>query len=130
MNREDHFNLWTDTQHELGYTQSIRVGSTVYVSGTAALDEKFQVVSPGDLGAQMRYVYERIGESLKDCGVDFGNVVRENMYVTSIDELLPHMGYRKSRYGDGPFPTSTTVEVQKLFAPGLMIEIEVTAVDS
>jgi 2-iminobutanoate/2-iminopropanoate deaminase len=62
--------------------------------------------------------------------VGFGNVVRENMYVTSIDDLLPHMAYRKSMYGDGPFPTSTTVEVQKLFAPGLMIEIEVTAVDA
>ena len=42
--------------------------------------------------------------------------------------LLPHLAYRKSIYGDGPFPTSTTLEVQKLFAPGLMIEIEVTAV--
>ena len=130
MTREDHFNMWTDTQHELGYTQAIRVGPTVYVSGTAALDEKFQVVSPGDLGAQMRYVYERIAESLQGCGLEFRNVVRENMYVTSIDDLLPHMAYRKSRYGDGPFPTSTTVEVQKLFAPGLMIEIEVTAADA
>jgi len=130
MTREDHFNMWTDTQHALGYTQAIRVGPTVYVSGTAALDEKFQAVSPGDLGAQMRYVYERIAESLHTCGLDFSNVVRENMYVTSIDELLPHMTYRKSIYGDGPFPTSTTVEVQKLFAPGLMIEIEVTAADA
>jgi 3-hydroxyisobutyrate dehydrogenase len=130
MTREDHFNLWTETQHALGYTQGIRVGSTVYISGTAALDKEFQVVSPDDLGAQMRYIYERIGESLHDCGVGFGNVVRENLYVTSIDALLPHMAYRKSMYGDGPFPTSTTVEVQKLFAPGLMIEIEVTAADS
>jgi 3-hydroxyisobutyrate dehydrogenase len=130
MKREDHFNLWTETQHELGYTQAVRVGPTVYVSGTAALDEKFQVVSSDDLGAQMRYVYERIGESLRDCGMDFGNVVRENLYVTSIADLLPHMGYRKGMYGDGPFPASTTVEVQKLFAPGLMIEIEVTAADS
>lgn len=129
MKREDHFNLWTETQHALGYTQGIRVGPTVYISGTAALDKEFQVVSPDDLGAQMRYVYERIGESLRDCGVDFGNVVRENMYVTSIEALLPHMEYRKSMYGDGPFPTSTTLEVQKLFAPGLMIEIEVTAAD-
>lgn len=127
MNREDHFNLWTETQHALGYTQGIKVGPTVYISGTAALDKQFQVVSPDDLGAQMRYIYERIGESLRDCGVDFGNVVRENMYVTSIEALLPHMGYRKSMYGDGPFPTSTTLEVQKLFAPGLMIEIDVTA---
>jgi len=127
MGREDHFNMWIDTQQALGYTQGIKAGETVYVSGTAALDEKFEPVSPGDLGAQMRFVYERIEESLKHYGLGFANVVRENMYVTSIDDLLPHMGFRKSIYGEGPFPTSTTLEVQKLFAPGLMIEIEVTA---
>ena len=127
MDREDHFNMWTDTQHALGYTQGIKAGSTVYLSGTAALDEKFETVSPGDLGAQLRYVYDRIAESLRHWDLGFGNVVRENMYVTSIDDLLPHMAYRKSIYGDGPFPTSTTLEVPKLFAPGLMIEIEVTA---
>ncbi|MFI6094840.1 RidA family protein [Lentzea sp. NPDC051213] len=130
MDREDHFNMWSETQHALGYTQGIKAGPTVYLSGTAALDEKFQTVAPGDLGAQMRYVYERIAESLAHWGLDFRHVVRENMYVTSIDELLPHMAYRKGMYGDGPFPTSTTVEVQKLFAPGLMIEIEVTAVEA
>ncbi|MFI5731047.1 RidA family protein [Kribbella sp. NPDC051587] len=52
------------------------------------------------------------------------------MSVTSIEALLPHLAYRKSMYGDGPFPTSTTVEVQRLFAPGLMVEIDVTAADS
>ena len=130
MDREDHFNMWTETQHQLGYTQGIKIGPTVYLSGTAALDEKFQAVSPDDLGAQMRYIYERIEESLQHWGLNFGNVVRENMYVTSIDDLLPHMGFRRSMYGDGPWPTSTTVEVQKLFMPGLMIEIEVTAVDA
>ena len=80
MSRDDYFNVWTETQRSLGYSQGVKVGPTVHVSGTAALDEEFKPVSPGDLGAQMR-----------------------------------------------PFPASTTVEVQRLFAPGLMIEIEVTA---
>ena len=40
---------------------------------------------------------------------------------------MPAMEFRKALYGDGPFPASTTVEVSKLFLPGLMIEIEVTA---
>lgn len=40
---------------------------------------------------------------------------------------MPAMDYRKSIYGDGPFPASTTVEVKRLFMPGLMIEIEITA---
>jgi enamine deaminase RidA (YjgF/YER057c/UK114 family) len=53
--------------------------------------------------------------------------VRENMFVTDMSALMPAMEFRKSIYGNGPFPASTTVEVSKLFLPGLMIEIEVTA---
>jgi len=37
---------------------------------------------------------------------------------------------RKSIYGDGPFPASTTVEVKRLFLPELLIEIEITACDA
>lgn len=49
------------------------------------------------------------------------------MYVTDLGGLMPALAYRKSLYGEGPFPASITVEVKRLFAPGLMIEIEVTA---
>jgi len=48
------------------------------------------------------------------------------MVVTDMDALMPALAYRKSLHGDGPFPASTTVEVKRLFAPGLTIEIEVT----
>jgi 2-iminobutanoate/2-iminopropanoate deaminase len=57
-------------------------------------------------------------------------VVRENEYVTDIDALMPAMDYRQSIHGDGPFPASKTVEVKRLFLPGLLIEIEITACDA
>ena len=126
-NRTDLFYAWEATQKALGYSQAVKVGDMVYVSGTASLNEKFEPVYSDDLPAQMRFIYERIGETLAKFSLGFGHVVRENMYVTDMSALMPAMGFRKSIYGDGPFPASTTVEVQKLFMPGLMIEIEVTA---
>jgi enamine deaminase RidA (YjgF/YER057c/UK114 family) len=128
--RKDLFYAWESIQKHFGYSQGVRVGETVYLAGTASLDENFAPVHPNDLPAQMRFIYRRIGESLAKFSLDFGDVVRENMYVTNIDALMPAMDYRKSIYGNGPFPASTTVEVNRLFIPGLMIEIEITAYDA
>jgi enamine deaminase RidA (YjgF/YER057c/UK114 family) len=125
--RTDLFYAWETTQKTLGYSQAVKVGDTVYVSGTASLNERFEPVHPHDLPAQMRFIYQRIGETLAKFSLGFGHVVRENMFVTDMSALMPAMEFRKSIYGDGPFPASTTVEVNKLFLPGLMIEIEVTA---
>jgi enamine deaminase RidA (YjgF/YER057c/UK114 family) len=125
--RTDLFYAWEATQKSLGYSQAVKVGDTVYVSGTASLNEKFEALYPDDLAAQMRFIYQRIGESLAKFSLGFGHVVRENMYVTDMAALLPALGFRKSIYGDGPFPASTTVEVSKLLLPGLVIEIEITA---
>jgi enamine deaminase RidA (YjgF/YER057c/UK114 family) len=125
--RTDLFYAWEATQKALGYSQAVKVGDTVYVSGTASLNEKFEPAYPDDLPAQMRFIYQRIGETLAKFSLGFGHVVRENMYVTDMAALMPALEFRKAIYGNGPFPASTTVEVNKLLLPGLMIEIEVTA---
>ena len=125
--RVDLFHGWEDIQRQYGYTQAIRAGNTVYVSGTGSLDKDFGLLHPGDMLGQMRVIYERIGEALARFSIGHAHIVRETMYVTDLEALMPAMGYRKSIYGDGPFPTSTTVEVAKLFVPGMLIEIETTA---
>ena len=127
--RTDLFYYWVSQQESLGYSQGVQVDNTVWLSGTAALDRDFQPVSPGDLAAQMRFVYQRIRESLARYGLDFRHVVRENTYVTDMSALVDALPYRRSVYGDGPFPTSTTIQVSQLLVPGLKIEIEVTAWD-
>ncbi|MGW2014936.1 RidA family protein [Streptomyces sp. NPDC001927] len=125
--RSDLTYYWESQQRSLGYSQGVRVDNVVWLSGTAALDKDFNPVAPDDLPAQMKFVYERIRESLAKYGLSFRHVVRENMYVTDMSALVGALPYRKSVYGDGPFPTSTTLQVNQLLVPGLMIEIEVTA---
>ncbi|MGI5229476.1 RidA family protein [Actinoallomurus sp. CA-142502] len=125
--RTDLFYYWEAQQHSLGFSQGVRVDNTLWLSGTAALDRDFNPVASGDLAAQMKFIYQRIRESLAEYGLDFRHVVRENMYVTDMAALTDALPYRKSIYADGPFPTSTTIQVNQLLVPGLMIEIEVTA---
>ncbi|MFG2520354.1 RidA family protein [Streptomyces sp. NPDC048527] len=125
--RTDLVYYWESQQRSLGYSQGVRVDNTVWLSGTAALDKDFNCVSPGDLPAQMAFVYARIKESLARYSLDFRHVVRESMYVTDMEALVGALPYRKRMYADGPFPTSTTVQVNQLIVPGLMIEIEVVA---
>jgi 2-iminobutanoate/2-iminopropanoate deaminase len=125
--RTDLFYYWAPQQRSMGFSQGVQVDNTLWLSGTAALDQDFNPVSPGDLAAQMQFVYQRIKESLAKYGLDFRNVVRENMYVTDMSALDNALPYRKTIYANGPFPTSTTVQVSQLLVPGLMIEIEVTA---
>lgn len=125
--RTDLFYYWVSQQESLGYSQGVQVDNTLWLSGTAALDRDFNPVSPGDLLAQMKFVYQRIRESLAKYALDFRHVVRENMYVTDMAALVNALPYRKGVYGNGPFPTSTTIQVSQLILPELMIEIEVTA---
>ncbi|MFF1691446.1 MULTISPECIES: RidA family protein [unclassified Streptomyces] len=125
--RTDLVYYWESQQKSLGYSQGVRVDNTVWLSGTAALDKDFNCVSPGDLPAQMAFIYARIKESLARYSLDLRHVVRESMYVTDMDALVGALPYRKRMYADGPFPTSTTVQVNQLIVPGLMIEIEVVA---
>jgi 2-iminobutanoate/2-iminopropanoate deaminase len=125
--RTDLFYYWESAQRSFGYSQGVKVGDQVWLSGTAALDRDFNPVSPGDLAAQMAFIYERIRESLAKFSLGFRHVVRENMYVTDMPALINALPYRKSIYGAGPFPTSTTIQVSQLLLPELAIEIEVTA---
>lgn len=127
MQRESRFNVWESAQRRFGYSQAVRVGDLVFVAGTASVGEDFQPIHAGDFPAQLRTVYERIGESLRQFGLDFRHVVREVIYVTDMTSLVAAMDQRKRFYGEGPYPAATGVEVRQLLFPELMIEVEVVA---
>jgi enamine deaminase RidA (YjgF/YER057c/UK114 family) len=127
MGRQDFFHHWEPVQRAMGFTQAVRVGDLVFISGTASLDENFTPVHPNDLKAQIGFVYERLRETLAHFSLGFGDVVREVMYCTDMSALVDAVPVRKAVYGDGPFPTATGVEVKQLLLPGLMIEIELIA---
>jgi enamine deaminase RidA (YjgF/YER057c/UK114 family) len=97
------------------------------LSGQVAVDGDGKVVGEDDMAAQTEYVMDTIGTILEAHGAGFGDVVNVRTYLTDMSRLAEYGQARRGRFGDRP-PTSTTVEVSRLFVPGALLEVEVTAV--
>ncbi|WP_328807967.1 Rid family hydrolase [Nonomuraea antri] len=105
------------------YSHAVRVGDMLYVSGQAALDEHGTVLGDGSMESQAEHVFEGIARILADQGAAFADIAFIRTYLTDMDQRA---GYGKVRrkYITGTPPASTTVEVSKLFMPGLLLEID------
>jgi enamine deaminase RidA (YjgF/YER057c/UK114 family) len=119
-----HLNAYEQT---FGYSQAVKVGRTVYISATVAVDAEGKLVSPGDLAGQLDAVYQNLGATLKAEGAGFPQVVMERIYTTDMDGLLKLSEKRFQYYPKGQLPATTWVEVRRLVDPGFLVAIEAVA---
>ena len=108
------------------YTDAVRWGDLLYISGCVALDAAGDVVDPGDAGAQARVVHEHLRAALSAAGTDFAHVLKVTVFLTNINDRQAVNEVRKEFFGDS-YPASTLVEVAALVVPGLVVEIEAIA---
>jgi enamine deaminase RidA (YjgF/YER057c/UK114 family) len=111
----------------VGYSRAVRVGQSVYVSGTVASDENGQVVGPGDPYAQAVYVLRKIETALAQAGATMGDVVRTRMYLTDIGNWQTVTRAHAEVFA-AIRPAATLVAVAALISPEYLVEIEVDAV--
>ena len=111
----------------VGYSRALRVGDRVLVAGTTAVDASGHVVGEGDVGAQARYVFDKIGMALAAAGSCLADVVRTRIYVTDMASWEA-VGLAHGEVFKDVRPVSTLVEVSKLIDPRLLVEIEAEAV--
>jgi enamine deaminase RidA (YjgF/YER057c/UK114 family) len=101
-----------------GYSRAVRAGAFVFVSGTT---------SPGsDAYAQAKGAIERISTALAAAGASLRDVVRTRMFVVNIADWEAVAKAHREAF-DGIMPASTMVEVSRLIAPELLVEIEADA---
>ncbi|HWB25200.1 MAG TPA: Rid family hydrolase [Chitinophagaceae bacterium] len=105
-------------EDQIGYTQAIRTGNTVYVSGTMAA---------GYMPDQLREIMNSIKSDLAKYGATMENVVKQTIYTTDLDSFMINKVIMKSFY-NGDYPTSSIVEVKRLLLPQFKVEIEIEAV--
>ncbi|MFB9680711.1 NAD(P)-binding domain-containing protein [Streptosporangium vulgare] len=108
------------------YSHATRAAGLLFVSGQVALDEEGKVVGEGDMTRQSEYVMDLLSRVLADQGCTFDDVTHIRSHVTDMS-LLGEYGAVRKRFITGEPPASTTVEVSRLFRPGLLIEVEVIA---
>ncbi|HEY0484945.1 MAG TPA: RidA family protein [Mycobacteriales bacterium] len=108
------------------YTDAVRFGDVLYVSGCAPLDAEGTLVGDGDVTAQTRKVLENLGAALAYAGAGFADVLKVTVYMTDIARRGEANVVRQEFFGDA-LPASTLVEVSALAIPGMLIEIEAVA---
>jgi enamine deaminase RidA (YjgF/YER057c/UK114 family) len=119
-------------QDEYGFSQAIEVtnGSRVlYVAGQASVDDQGKPVHAGDMRKQIEQAFRNLETVLKASGYGLENLVRLNYYTTDVEAFLAAGDVFGSRLAAARSqPPGALLGVAKLAFPGLMVEIEATAV--
>jgi 2-iminobutanoate/2-iminopropanoate deaminase len=107
------------------YSQAVRAGSLLFVSGQIPLDPATGKIVEGDLAAQTHRVFQNLGAILHAAGASFENVVRTTVYLADMNDF-PAMNEIYGTYFSSPAPARATVQAARL-PRDARLEIEVIA---
>jgi len=108
------------------YSQAIKAGSLLFVSGQVPIDPATGAIVEGDIAAQTHRVFQNIGEILKAGGASFDHVVRTTVFLADMNDFAA-MNAIYATYFSAPAPARATVQVSRL-PKDARVEIDVIAV--
>ena len=111
-----------------GYSQAVRLGDLVFVSGQVAWDEKGQVVGRNDARRQTELAFSNLRSALEAAGSSLDRVAKLTIFATSRDHLAVIREVRHQVFDPiGHYPASTFLVVSGLATAELLVEIEAVA---
>jgi reactive intermediate/imine deaminase len=108
------------------YSQALRSGQLVFLSGQVPLDPATGQIAEGDIAAQTRRAMDNLGAVLAAAGCSFGDVVRTTIYLVDLGNFAA-VNEAYATYFAPPYPARATVQVSAL-PRGAAIEIDMVAV--
>jgi enamine deaminase RidA (YjgF/YER057c/UK114 family) len=126
MNERKNISSGSPWEDVVGYSRAVRVGNIVEVAGTTAMDGN-TIVGIGNVYEQSKFIFQKIEKALEDAGAKMTDVVRTRTYITEISKW-EEAGKAHAEFFKYIKPVATMVEVARLIAPELLVEIEVTAI--
>jgi reactive intermediate/imine deaminase len=95
------------------YSQAVKCGSTVYVSGQIPLDPATGELVQDSMEAQIRRVFENLQAIVQAAGADFSHVAKLNVYLTDLTHFAL-LNKIMAEYFREPFPARAAVQVAAL----------------
>ena len=103
---------------------------TVFLAGIGAEDENGKggdILHKGDFTAQCKYSYDKIKRALEKNGAGLGDIVKMVTYLTDVRFQPDYGKCRQETFGSAPMPVHTLLTISQLAWPGMLVEIDVTA---
>jgi len=108
------------------YSQAVKVGDTVYLSGQIPLVPETGALEAGDMRAQIRRVFENLSAVAKAAGGSLQDVVKLNVFLTDLGNF-PLVNEVMAQYFREPYPARAAVGVAAL-PKGVAVEMDAVVV--
>jgi reactive intermediate/imine deaminase len=104
------------------YSQAVRVGSTIWVSGQIPLDPRTKELVTGGIEPEIRQVFDNLKAIVAAAGATFDDVVKANVYLTDLAHFAL-VNKVMAEYFREPYPARAAVGVATL-PRGAQVEVE------
>jgi len=108
------------------YSQAVRKGDTVYLSGQIPLDPDSGLLIAGDIDAQARRAFDNLKAVCEAAGGSLDDVVRLGLYLTDLSQFAA-VNAVMADYFDAPYPARSTIGVAAL-PRGAQFEVDAVMV--
>ncbi|MEU1800641.1 RidA family protein [Streptomyces sp. NPDC019937] len=119
----DVFNHDVPAESDFGYSQAIKSGDLIHVSGQLSLDEAGEFRHADDFAAQLTRTYDAMDKVLAHYGVTRNQIVSQTLYVVNLWRNAEAAAEGNRAYFGDHRPASTVLGVTELTFPGQLIEI-------
>ncbi len=104
------------------YSQAVKVGNTVYLSGQIPLDPQTMNLVEGDMSAQIRRVFDNLSAVAKAAGGTLNDVVKLNIFLTDLNHFAL-VNEIMAQYFEQPYPARAAIGVASL-PKGAAVEMD------